>query len=110
MWARLAFFLVVGSLVALISCKSSKYRLHGNSRVRVHVLYDSADLRGLAERAAQLERTGQSTNDFVVYRKGQAFLKVKEEMDRQPGYEVPGGTFSNCRTSSIPRQSSPMGR
>jgi len=85
--ARLAFYLVVGVLlVSLVSCKFSddQYRLRGDSRVPVHVLYDSADVRGLAEQATE--------DDFVLSRKGKAFMKLKEEMDRQPGYEVPGGT------------------
>jgi hypothetical protein len=92
---RLAFYLIVGiSLVSLISCKFSddQYKLRGDSRVRVHVLYDSAEVRSLAEQAAQLERSGQSMDDFLLSRKGKAFMKVKEEMDRQPGYEVPGAT------------------
>ena len=60
--------------------------------MHVHVLYDSAEVRTFAEQADQLERGRQSMDDFVLSRKGKAFRKVKDEMDRQPGFEVPGGT------------------
>ena len=85
------------SLLVLIDCRfGSEYILRGDSRVRVHVLYDTADVRSLAEEAAQLEdslrQKGQSIDDFIFSRPGKAFGKVKEQMDKQPGYEVPGGT------------------
>jgi hypothetical protein len=85
------------SLLVLIGCRfSNEYTLNGDSSVRVRVLHDSADVRGLAEQAAKIERDlrehGQSMNDFVLSRPGKAFRKVNEEMDKQPGYDVPGGT------------------
>jgi hypothetical protein len=92
------FCLAVGiSLLVLINCGfRDEYTLRGDSRVRVRVLYDSADVRSLAEQATQIEshlrEHGQSMDDFLLSRPGKAFMKVKEEMDRQPGYEVPGGT------------------
>jgi hypothetical protein len=92
------FCLAIGiSLLVLINCEfRGGYALHGDSRVRVRVLYDSAAVRSLAEQATQieshLEEHGQSMDDFLFSRPGKAFMKVKEEMDKQPGYEVPGGT------------------
>jgi hypothetical protein len=86
------------SLLILINCRfgGEHYTLFGDSRVRVRVLYDSEDVRNLAEQAAEIERRlrqgGQSPGDFIYSRPGKAFRKVKEEMDKQPGYEVPGGT------------------
>lgn len=95
---QFGFCLAVGILpVFLINCRfRHEYTLRGDARVHVRVLYDSDDVRSLAEQAAQIERHlrqyGQSPDDFIYSRPGKAFIKVKEEMDKQPGYEVPGGT------------------
>src|SRR2546423_3372506 len=95
---RFGFCLAVGiSLLILIDCKfgDGQYTLRGDSRVLHRVLYDSADVRSLAEQATQIERSlrqqGQSIDDFLLSRPGKAFRKVKEEMERQSRYEVPGG-------------------
>jgi hypothetical protein len=85
------------SLLILINCRfGNEYTLRGESRVRVRVLYDSADVRSLAEQAVQIGRRlregGQSPGDFIYGRPGKAFRRVRDGMDRQPGYEVPGGT------------------
>jgi hypothetical protein len=86
------------SLLILLNCRfgDEQYTLRGDSRVHHRVLYDSADLRSLAEQATEVERRlrqgVQSPGDFIYSRPGKAFRKVKEEMDKQPGYDVPGGT------------------
>ena len=86
------------SLLILINCRlgDEHYTLRGDLRVRVRVLYDSAEVRSFAEQAAQIDRHlrqyGQSPGDFIYSLPGKAFRKVKDEMDKQPGYEVPGGT------------------
>jgi hypothetical protein len=85
------------SLLILTDCRfSDELTLRGDSRMRVRVLYDSADVRNSAEQAAQTERDlrehGQSWDDFIYSRPGKTFRKIREEMDKQPGYEVPGGT------------------
>ncbi len=93
---RFGFCLAFGiSLLILINSGfgDEQYTLRGNSRVHHRVLYDSADVRSLAEQATQIERRfrHQSMDDFFFSRPGKAFGKVNEKMERQPGYEVPGG-------------------
>ena len=86
------------SLIILSNCRfgDEQYTLRGDSRVHHRVLYDSADVRSLAEQASEVERRlrqhGQSPGGFIYSRPGKAFKKVREEMDKQPGYDVPGGT------------------
>src|SRR5690349_7871408 len=95
---HLGFCLAVGvSLLILIDCRfTDEYTLRGDSRERVRVLYDSDNVRSLAEQAAQIEgrlhQYGQSMDDFIYSRPGKAFRKLKEEMDKLPTFEVPGGT------------------
>ena len=85
------------SLLVLLGCRfSNEYSLHGDSRIQVHVLYDSAEIRSLADQGAQIERHlrqyGQTMDDFIYSHPGKAFTKLREKMDKQPGFEVPGGT------------------
>lgn len=94
---RFGFCLAVGiSLLILITCRfgDEHYTLRGDSRVHQQFLYDSADVRSLAEQATQFERRlrqqGQTMDDFLFSRPGGAFRKVNKEMEKQPGYEVPG--------------------
>ena len=94
---RSANLLFCISVLILIDCRfSNEYTLNGDSSVRVRVLPDSTDVRSLAEQAAQVERDlrehGQSMDDFLHSRPGKAFRSINEEMDKKPGYEVPGGT------------------
>jgi hypothetical protein len=92
------FCIAVGiSLLILIDCRFGRgqYTLRGDSRVQHRVLYDSADVRSLAEQATEVERRlrqgRQSPGDSIYSRPGKAFRKVREEMDKQRGYDVPGG-------------------
>ena len=59
-----------------------------------------------------LGQDGQTVDDFVLSRPGNAFRKLKEEMDKQPGWEVPGGTsfkiLLNRRICFIPKYNSPV--
>jgi hypothetical protein len=85
------------SLLVLVNCRfSNELTLRGDSRVRVRVLYDTADVRTIAEQGAQIERNlreyGRTMDDFINGYPGKAFAKLREEMDKQPGFEVPGGT------------------
>ena len=85
------------SLLILLDCRfSDELTLRGDSRTRVRVLYDSPDVRRLADEAAQIERRlheeGQSPGDFINSRPGKAFVRIRDEMESQPGYEVQGGT------------------
>jgi hypothetical protein len=58
MMLRCAPLLFGFSLLTLINCRfgGEHYTLFGDAHLRVRVLYDSADVRSLAEQATQIER------------------------------------------------------
>jgi len=83
--------LCVLSAVVLSQCSSDGYQhatISGDSRTRVHVLYDSPKLQSIVDRA--LQARDERRHNF--WRTDNFVQRAADDMRKEPGYEVPGKT------------------
>jgi hypothetical protein len=83
--------LCVLSVLGLSQCSSDGYEhetISGDSRTRAHVLYDSPAIQRIVDRALQAKeerrRNFWRTDNFAQ--------RAADDMRKEPGYDVPGGT------------------
>ena len=90
-------------ILCISGCSSDTYEhatVSGDSRTTVNVLYDSPAVQKMVDQALETERQyhrGLSDPDkrlatFLESSPGKLYAKLRIDMPKEPGYEVPGQT------------------